>query len=193
MKRHIGFLIIGFIFLVVFAGCEQEQTNSDVPVSPEKALTSSTPSTNGDPVSLAFSAQYIRTNRTRNSEAHYGETVIAITSFQQLQEYYSVNAKYFRFSDSLDSSIIFDDAIKKYDEAFFEKSMLAMVVSDEYSGSVRHLVKSVVKNVGGIGIHIKRTSGLTADVAAWHLIVELKKIAVSGNEFSFHAFITPER
>jgi hypothetical protein len=114
-------------------------------------------------------------------------SVVLVNSLQQLQEYYSDNYEYFDFTLTHDNIISFEDAIKKYDDEFFQKNMLAVVLLEEGSGSVRHRVASVVKNEGKIDINIKRKSSelVTGDMAEWHIIIELKKSDLSEEaEFS---------
>lgn len=123
----------------------------------------------------SFSVQYIRTNEG-TSETKYN-SVILINSSQQLQEYYDENSKFFQFTCSRDESISFKDAIKKYDDNFFEKKVLAVIVLAEGSGSIRHRVNSVVKNNDKIAINIRKKSPRlqTDDVAAWHILLDFKK------------------
>jgi len=127
-----------------------------------------------------FSVQYIRANQISSLKEIEYNSVVLVNSLWQLREYYSENCEFFDFTIAHDNIISFDDAIKKYDDVFFEKNTLAVVLLSEGSGSVRHRVASAVKNEDRIDINIRRRSPkvVTDDEAQWHIIIELKKTDV---------------
>lgn len=136
--------------------------------------------------SIDFKAQYIRTNAS--SYDGNNDNLLWITSVEELNDYYEQNKdKYYLESvenPSSDQTIGFVDAVKKYDEAFFEKNDLILVVLEESSGSNRHEVTSVdlfaslLNRVAYfIQPNIKRIVPEvgTCDMANWHIIIEIDK------------------
>ncbi len=136
--------------------------------------------------SIGFKAQYIRTNASSYDEDN--DNLLWITSVGELNDYYEQNKdKYYLESVenfSSDQTIGFVDAVKKYDEAFFEKNDLILVVLEEPSGSYRHEVTSVDlfgsllnRVVYFIQPNIRRIvpSVGTDDMANWHIIIEIDK------------------
>ena len=119
---------------------------------------------------LDFSAQYIQVGHINTDEP-----VVKIESPEQLQEFYSSNSEH--LDHGYGDIISFAEAVKKYDNDFFEKSMLAIVLLNEGSGSARHKVESVDKGIGGVKINIERIVPEVSlnDLAAWHIIVELNR------------------
>ena len=135
---------------------------------------------------IDFKAQYIRTNAS--SYDGDNENLLWITSVEELNDYYEQNKdKYYLESvdnPASDQTIGFVDAVKKYDEAFFEKNDLILVVLEEPSGSNRHEVTSVDlfaslldRIAYFIQPNIKRIVPEvgTCDMANWHIIIEVDK------------------
>ena len=118
--------------------------------------------------SLKFSVQYI-SNGIKIPDVT--SLVNKINSPEQLQDYCTDIVSYGTSNNS------FKIATKKYDDAFFEKKLLAVVFLKEGSGSVEHKVTSVVKTSEKIDINIKRKSPQIGDamVAYWYIIIELEK------------------
>ena len=129
-----------------------------------------------DDGALTFKAQYIRTDGY-HEDVHY-PVVTVITSRAQLESYYSANeGKYdlhHREKVYSDTSIGFEDAMERYDEDWFSAHQLILVLVEEGSGSIRHEVKYVK---GGetpeIGIERILPEIGTADMAEWHIMIEL--------------------
>jgi len=138
------------------------------------------------PAAPAVAAQYVRTNG-----GPQGSQAIVIESKKLLEEYYRANRakdsesyapdKYF-FDAPYDDSKSFAEAMKKYDEAFFENNLLVFAVLEEPSGSNRHIVTGVEDNV----ISIKRIIANPGDtsMASWHIMVEISRAGWDGKEFT---------
>lgn len=183
-------LILSVLCLVVVAaltGCgkeEQTQPAESHPYEMQFVIDDSSVETVGE--SIDFSAQYIRTNGYHDGE-EYPKT-FWITNVEEMNEYYELNKEMY-FLESIpepDShqSIGFTDAIKKYDAEFFEDHDLIFVVLEEGSGSIRHevtdvrLLPSMADRIRYfIQPEIKRIVPEvgTADMAEWHIIIEIGK------------------
>ncbi len=129
-----------------------------------------------------YTVQYIRTNGYVEG-VDYPYTVV-INSIDELRAYIAANEDTYDFSRKekgySDTTIGFLDAVDKYDDTYFETSLLILVVLEEGSGSIRHEVTSVDVSPlqsAPYSISIKRiTPELgTADMAEWHIIVEVEK------------------
>lgn len=124
-----------------------------------------------------FSAQYIRTNGYIDGQEY--PYYVIIRSVKDLERYYEQNKDIYDLEEQekvyADTTIGWLDAIEKYDEEYFKANDLIMIVLEEGSGSIRHEVKSVVKNPdGSFAVEIERDVPEvgTDDMAEWHIIVE---------------------
>ena len=131
---------------------------------------------------ISFDAQYIRTNGGYYWDGKFPATV-TINSVEELNEYYEANKDTFDMGtrdesmpDAADGSFI--SACGKYDEEYFKRKMLVLVVCQEGSGSTRHKVTDVEYDGNEIWVNIERRTPEigTADMAQWHIIIELYKI-----------------
>lgn len=166
MKR-ISAIIIAFIFVITFVGCN------------DYLLFQNTP----EPEAYAFEAQYIRTGYSENLNYPYH---VVIDSKKELEAYYEANKGRFdlerREVGYSETSIGFLDACDKYDDAYFEQQNLVLIVLEEGSGSVRHEITDVRRayneNGAPIGweITINRIvpETTTEDLAQWHLFLEVQ-------------------
>ncbi|MDR2515108.1 MAG: hypothetical protein LBD02_07895 [Christensenellaceae bacterium] len=132
--------------------------------------------TESAPQEIGFEAQIIRSNGGIG-DAEY-PIVTVIPSRAALERYFDENSAFYdlapRETVYADTSIGFDDAMERYDEAFFAKSYLVLAVLEEGSGSIRHRVKAVAES-GEITIERLLPEFGTDDMAQWHLIIELEK------------------
>ena len=141
---------------------------------------------------IDFAVQYIRTDGYIDGEK-YPKTSW-ITSVSELEEYYNANKdKYYLESVEhpySDQTIGYQDAVKNYDDAFFEKNDLLFVVLEEGSGSIRHEVTGVKvlpakDNHYALQPEIDRITPEcgTDDMAEWHIMIEIgKEYGKSGAE-----------
>lgn len=116
--------------------------------------------------SMSFQAEIFRTNSFQDKK-EYPE-VIFIESREQLDDYLNKN------KDSFDLSRI---ETAKYDQTFFATQSLALLILQENSGSISHVVEDVYVNDGVMSFQIKRNVPEigTADMAEYHIFVSLKK------------------
>lgn len=144
-------------------------------VGNEKAPNAGAPA----PVSYAFDAQYIRTNGGPEEGYPY-HTVIS--SRAELEAYYEAHKDIYdlerRETVYSDSTIGFLDACDKYDDTYFERQNLVLIALQEGSGSIRHEITDVRRNMenGGWDITIDRKVPEvgTDDMAQWHLFLEVQ-------------------
>ncbi len=121
--------------------------------------------------------QYVRTNG-RKEGTRYPKAVL-IRSVDELDDYYAANKNFYSLDrGTSDGNVSFLDACRRYDDAYFEKQLLVLVLLEEGSGSIRHQVTNVYKDPDGF-LNIRITREIpetgTADMARWHLFVEVGK------------------
>jgi hypothetical protein len=130
------------------------------------------------PLHPAFVAQYIRTDGYHGNKQY--PVVTVIRSRTELMDYYETNEDLYnlerRTNPAADSTIGFLDATDKYMDDFFKINLLILVLVQESSGSNRHKVADVVRSNTGLDILVDRLVPEvgTADMAQWHILVELK-------------------
>ena len=124
-----------------------------------------------------FGVQYVRTDGY-HEDVEY-PVVKIIRSVEELNEYYETTKDKYNLTrveqEYSDTTIGFLDACDKYDEAYFEKQILVMVLLEEGSGSIRHNVDNVkLGSDGKLYISIRTISPEvgTADMAEWHILIE---------------------
>ena len=134
-----------------------------------------------------FVPQYIRTNGYYEDVEH--PVVKIIRSVDELNSYYNENKEKYslerREDHASDSTIGFLDACDKYNAEYFEKQILVMVLLEEGSGSVRHNVDNVKYGSDGkLYVSIRRDVPEvgTADMAEWHILIEMKKDVIVASE-----------
>jgi len=116
---------------------------------------------------------YIRTNGYVDGKNY--PIVTVISSRDELERYYENNKNTYDFSANFggySDAISFIDAMKNYTDAFFTNRSLVLVLLEEGSGSIRHRVDDVGEN-GDIVISRLLPEIGTADMAQWHIIIEL--------------------
>ena len=129
---------------------------------------------------VSFEAQYIRTDGYHESMEY--PMVRVIHSVEELKAYYDSNKDIYNLErrDKVyaDMTIGFLDACDKYNEFYFEKQVLVLILLEEGSGSIRHevteveLVKTDQKQELVVNIITKVPEIGTDDMAEWHIFVE---------------------
>lgn len=123
------------------------------------------------------SAQYIRTNGY-HEEITY-PVITVIRSVAELNAYYEANKDQYDLArkDKIyaDTTIGFLDACDRYDDTYFEKQALILILLEEGSGSIRHQIHKA--GFSGDQFVVSLDSYLpggvgTADMAQWHIFVE---------------------
>lgn len=129
---------------------------------------------------IDFETQYIRTGSLVDISNYPIFTVLQSTG--ELNPYYESNKDRFnlerRENPASDSTIGFLDACDKYNDDFFEKNALVLIVVEEGSGSTRHNVNNVKVDTDGkfyVDISSIVPEISTFDVAQWHIIIEIAK------------------
>lgn len=171
-------IIAIIMLLLILAGCGVQ---NNLPTSPPtQTVTATTVTTEEAETPLTFTAQYIRTNGYRKNNQNPGVTVIAST--QDLEDYYKGYREIFSqipgFNMAVDPAAEFTEACSKYDDAFFQDNYLIFISLEEPSGSIGHQVTDVYRHpTDGICICIDRIVPEvgTADMAQWHIVVELER------------------
>ncbi len=137
-----------------------------------------------EPEAYAFDAQYIRTDGYSAERVYPYHTVIS--SRAELEAYYEAYKDIYnlerRENVYADSTIGFLDACDKYDDAYFERQNLVLIVLQEGSGSVRHEITDVRRHRAENGasdgwditIKSKAPEVVTDDMAQWHLFLEIQ-------------------
>jgi len=137
-----------------------------------------------EPEAYAFDAQYIRTDGYSEDRVYPYHTVIS--SRAELDAYYEANKDIYNLARReavyADSTIGFLDACDKYDDAYFERHNLVLIVLQEGSGSIRHEIVDVRahrdENGASLGweitIHSIVPEVVTDDMAQWHLFLEVQ-------------------
>ena len=133
-----------------------------------------------EPAGYAFEAQYIRTDGGFDeTETPY---YVVIESGEALEAYYEANKDIFDLERKdvvySDTTIGFLDACDKYDEAYFARQNLLLIVLTEPSGSIRHRIADVrQKNESEdwiVSIETIEPEIGTDDMATWHLFLEVQ-------------------
>ena len=150
------------------------------------------PNQGADPMAYAFEAQYIRTNGYSEGKNYPYHAVI--NSREELEIYYKANKEIFDLERKeevySDTTIGFWDACDKYDDSYFERQNLVLIVLEEGSGSIRHEITDVRPHSNengalvGWDITINRIVPEvgTDDMAQWHLLLEVQMGAVIKND-----------
>lgn len=131
--------------------------------------------------------QYVRTNG--GAEGIVYPYVKVVHTRQELDDYYQENRENFDLERKdkvyADTTIGFLDACDKYDDVFFEKNTLLLIVLEEGSGSIKHNVRQVFSKNGFWSVYIDTVTpeAGTCDMAQWHILVELsQKDSAMGEE-----------
>lgn len=138
------------------------------------------------PVSLSFSAYYIRTNGY-NEGIKY-PVVTVIKSKKALADYYSKNKDKYELGKrdpvppNTDQGFLAQ--ADNYNDAFFKDYVLVLILLEEGSGSIRHKVTKIMQSEEVTDISVKRDVPKvgTDDMAEWHIFVELKKAEYNGSD-----------
>ena len=130
--------------------------------------------------------QYIRTDGYAEGVKY--PMVYILRTPEMLEEYYQGNRDRYDLSPRktvyADSTIGFADAITQYDAAWFAEHDLVMVVLEEGSGSIRHEVYAITETPEkwSIGITSIEPEVCTADMAQWHILIEVEKDLIDVTE-----------
>jgi hypothetical protein len=121
--------------------------------------------------------QYVRTDGYRD-DVQYPKT-LWITSLEEMNTYVEANQELYHLNSNG-----FTDAVKQYDDHYFEKNDLIIVLLEEGSGSIEHRVLGLTatplenqEKHYELQPMIQRTIPEvgTDDMAEWHILIEISK------------------
>ena len=124
-----------------------------------------------------FYPLYVRTDGY-HEDAEY-PTATVVRSVEELNAYRAANKERYDFTSQRtphgDAVVSFTDICQQYDDAYFEKQVLVMVLLEEGSGSITHHVDNVALGADGkLYVSIRRIVPEvgTCDMAQWHILIE---------------------
>ena len=121
--------------------------------------------------------QYVRTDGYRDGEQY--PKALWITSLEEMNDYVEANQELYHLNTNG-----FTDAVKQYDDDYFKENDLILVLLEEGSGSIEHRVLGMTatplenqEKQYEIQPMIQRTIPEvgTADMAEWHILIEISK------------------
>ncbi len=128
---------------------------------------------------IPVEAEYIRTNGYHEGVEYPFHTVIRSADeltayYNEYKDMYDLERKEKVYSDT---TVGFLDACDKYDASFFGEKALVLVVLEEGSGSIRHVVTGAGKTDEKLHIYIESIVPEvgTCDMAEWHIIASVDK------------------
>jgi len=174
MKKILISAILCVTLILSMTACRTDQPGEIVTTPTSEASTSVVPMTAEATEPLTYKVQYFRTGGyVPETEYPY---VVIVQSAEELTDYISTNDKDYNFgtresTDTVESGGLLTTS-EAYDDAFFSKNALLIVVVQEPSGSNRHeflgfgekneiRIRRIVPEVG------------TTDMADWHILIEL--------------------
>ena len=116
--------------------------------------------------------------RTPASYGDVNEGLVIIETYEALMDYLETHGETFNFTSAFGGRPEFIDTIEGYDESYFDTGKLAFVVVVEGSGSNYHrFIGPRFIDDDTLELRFERVIPFigTADIATWHLIVELDK------------------
>ena len=166
MKR----LLTGLVFLAIlgsFTACENPGGSEDLEI-----LTPTNPGSISFMYQTVHTQQYVLGTWTSNIEY---PVVTIISSGLELEQYHNDYEDKYDFLRHQHSTNGFMDAIERYSDAFFADSFLVLVLLEETSGFIRHRVERIDENGDIVITRLVSDGPITADMAQWHIIIELEK------------------
>lgn len=136
------------------------------------------PSVQGE--SVPFQAKYDRTDGY-NSDVRY-PIVTVLRTAQEAREYRPAAQKAVVGPTQSNDP---QSYLKQYDDAYFQDHVLIVIELAEPSGSIRHKVTDVVRTADDAKVLIQRIhpdGAETADMAVWHVLVELSREGYAGDK-----------
>lgn len=125
---------------------------------------------------MSFRAHSMRTNGYDAKRTY--PVVTVIQSRSALDAYFKEHVSVYDFAGAVSSGEAPPlNAPKPYDGLFFAGHTLLLIVWEEPSGSIRLRVEDVTAEDDGLTIELERKTPqmTTADMAQWHILVELPK------------------
>lgn len=120
------------------------------------------------------SIHYIRANESDFDDSAYPK-VVFIKSADELKTYRNQKSSDYYFDSGSGSTESFNEATAEYDDDFFKDKAIVMVVTRESSGSNYYDGVNVNGKEGVIAVYRFCPEVGTADMASWHIIIELDR------------------
>ena len=113
--------------------------------------------------------RYVRTGWAENTNKSYQ----IIKSVEALNAYSESNKAIFQ----LENAVAYHNAVKNYDDDFFETYFIVLVVLEEGSGGNSHKVRSCFSDQRELTLNVERIVPEAGDCAmqGWHIFLELSK------------------
>lgn len=140
--------------------------------------------------SVPYKVQYIRTDHYDASATY--PMVFFIQSREQLDDYFEhFGHRYWMEQNGpdLDEYVGFFDTRDRYDDTFFEKNELIMVLLEEGSGSIRHKLTDVVQSATNeVSIYVQSIVPEigTCDMAQWHVLIDIPATGITLPNFKVY-------
>lgn len=173
------FICLFLCLILVFSlwGCRSGDTPTVTPPGANN-LSADTETVYDRPV--AYQARYVRTDGYHDGVKY--PQVAVIPDRTALDAYYNANKDLYSLgrnpNPANDCTKGFLDICDSYDERFFSEKYLVLILLEEGSGSIRHSVEEVTGSSDGkLQISILREVPEigTADMAEWHIVLEMDK------------------
>lgn len=167
MKR---FLLVLLVSTLLLSSCGKSKAAE---LSAESGISRYTGVSDSSETELTYPATYIRTDVYGEDSSIYPRTEV-ISTRDELEKYTSDNESTYDFATHT-YSIGFYDAVTKYNESFFEKSSLIMIILKEERSSYTHGNRGFSKTDSGYSANLIRFTNNAGDEssAVWHIIFEL--------------------
>lgn len=190
-----------FIFMIsvviLLASCTNQETVNIKPTNslqttkePERTESIVTPKPKMSFSGEELNVQYIRTNGYMEGREY--PMAIIIKSQDELYDYYKSNKRYNTFMKSYDYRYVYNEndfieTIEKYNKDYFDNNILLFVLMEEGSGSCYHKVNSVTRVDDRLDIEydVICPECCTADMAEWHIVIEIPNSMNNVCEFNF--------
>lgn len=129
---------------------------------------------------IEYDANYYQslTGETKELLTESPEVFILHTK-DELTDYYEKNKESYDLSE-------LHDQLEKYDDSYFKKQDLILIVFRESSGAVTHEVSDVAYENGAWKVSIKRNAPAAgiSNIAWWHIVLEIKDIKLGADGYS---------
>lgn len=189
VKKRIRILVaICLVFCIVLTACKAKVAEEPTdPLAGNLTEQEAGKTEENEMNEYPISVQHIRTDGYNEGVKYPQITVVRST--EELNTYYEANKELYslehRETVYSDTTIGFLDACDRYNEAFFDRNDLILVLWEEGSGSVRHEIRSIAPSddhtwvLSGIR---KNPEAGTCDMAEWHFMVEIAKNTIKEDD-----------
>lgn len=172
MKKIVASIFICVTLILSMSSCRNADPDDTTSSANDFSETSELSITETEP--FTYRVKYIRTGGYVDGKEY--PYVVMVLSAEELADYISANQDIYNLgsweSESSDTPVGFLDAVSAYDEEFFSKNALLMVIVEEPSGSIRHEFTGFGEK-NSILIERLVPEVCTTDMANWHILIEV--------------------